>query len=53
MELVLTCKQCGHEEAGDTERALMTKIRMWNHLSHAHPALTDAFKQAVEEHASA
>jgi len=47
MELILTCRQCGHREAGNTERALMTKIRMWNHLNHAHPALTDAFKQTV------
>lgn len=52
MELVLTCRQCGHTEVGDTERVLMTKIRMWNHLNRAHPEQTDAFKQAVEEHSS-
>lgn len=49
MELVLTCRQCGHQEAGDSDRMLMTKIRMWNHLNREHPALTDAFSQAVEE----
>lgn len=51
MELVLTCKQCGYEEHGETERLLMAKIRMWNHLNRAHPDLTDAFKQTVDEHA--
>ena len=55
MELILTCRQCGHREAGNTERALMTKIRMWNHLTHAHPTQTEVFnfKQRVEEHSSA
>ena len=49
MELVLICKQCGHEERGETERLLMAKIKMWNHLNREHPELTDAFKEAVEE----
>lgn len=49
MELVLTCKQCGHEEVGETERLLMAKIRMWNHLNKAHPALTDSFRGTVDE----
>ncbi len=53
MELVLTCKQCGHEELGETERALMAKIRMWNHLNRRHPELTDSFKEAVEAEALA
>ncbi len=49
MELILTCKECGHEELGQTERLLMAKVRMWNHLNRAHPQLTDAFKSAVTE----
>ncbi len=49
MELILICKQCGHEEVGETERLLMAKIKMWNHLNRRHPDLTDAFKQAVAE----
>ncbi len=49
MELILICKQCGHEEVGQTERVLMTKIKMWNHLNKVHPELTDAFKEAVED----
>lgn len=49
MELVLTCKQCGHEEKGHTERLLMAKIRMWNHLNRVHPELTEAFTRAVEQ----
>lgn len=50
MELILLCKQCGHEEVGQTERVLMTKIRMWNHLNREHPELTEAFTSAVESH---
>jgi hypothetical protein len=52
MELILTCKQCGHEERGESERALMTKVRMWNHLNREHPALTDSFKETVAETAT-
>jgi len=52
MELILTCKQCGHREVGTADRALMSKVRMWNHLTHAHPTQTEVFnfKQRVEEH---
>ena len=50
MELILTCKQCGHREIGGADRALMAKVRMWNHLTHAHSAHANAFKQSVEEH---
>lgn len=49
MEVILTCKGCGHQELGDTERLLMAKVRMWNHLNRVHPQMTDAFKSAVEE----
>ena len=54
MELILMCKQCGHEEIGETERALMTKIRMWNHLNREHPELSEAFdfKEITEEQVS-
>ncbi len=49
MELVLICKQCGHEEHGQTERLLMAKIRMWNHLNKAHPEMTEPFSRSVTE----
>jgi hypothetical protein len=49
MELVLICKQCGFEEQGQSERLLMAKIRMWNHLNREHPELTDAFSRTVDE----
>lgn len=51
MELILICKQCGHEEIGETERTLMTKIRMWNHLNREHPELAETFnfKEVIEE----
>lgn len=49
MDIVLTCKQCGWQETGQTERLLMAKIRMWNHLNRAHPEDVEAFSRAVEE----
>jgi hypothetical protein len=36
MELVLTCRECGHREAGDSRNGLMSRIKMWNHVSRAH-----------------
>lgn len=53
MELVLICKECGHEEAGESERILMAKVRMWNHLNRVHPEMTEAFKTAVREETAA
>lgn len=38
MQLLLTCSECGHQEWGSSERALMNKIKIWNHASKAHPA---------------
>lgn len=49
MEVLLTCKECGHEELGQSERLLMAKVRMWNHLNRVHPQVTDAFKRVVSE----
>lgn len=51
MEMLLTCKQCRHEEHGDSNRALMAKVRMQNHLNRAHEREVEPFKYAVEEHA--
>jgi len=51
-EIVLTCAECGHEEVDGEHKMLMLKVRMYNHINQAHPALADRFKEVVEEHAS-
>lgn len=43
--VVITCKACGHRELDSQAKELMAKIRMWNHIHHAHPALVDEFRQ--------
>ncbi len=49
MEMVLVCKQCGYEERGSSERALMTKIRMLNHLNRKHPGVVEPFTASVAQ----
>ena len=51
MELILTCKECGHQEQGFISRALMVKIRMHNHLEKAHPfvAMAESFADTINE----
>lgn len=49
MELVLICHACGHEEVGTDERALMLKIKMYNHVNREHPHLVEQFKEFVND----
>lgn len=51
-EIILTCQECGHEETGAEHKLLMLKVRMYNHINHAHPVLAERFKEVVEEHSS-
>lgn len=51
-EIILTCQECGREEVGPERRLLMLKVRMYNHINHAHPSLAERFKEVVEEHES-
>ena len=37
MKTILTCRECGHQENGDTERQLMNRIKIWNHVARVHP----------------
>lgn len=39
MKVILTCRECGHRERGQSEHQLMNRIKMWNHLERAHPEL--------------
>ena len=36
MKVILTCRECGYRERGDSQHQLMNRIKMWNHLEHAH-----------------
>jgi hypothetical protein len=40
MEVLLTCRECGHQEWGQAEKEFMNKIKMWNHVRRAHPYLS-------------
>jgi hypothetical protein len=41
MKVLLTCTECTYQETGSSERTLMNKIIMWNHVKKAHPYLAD------------
>ena len=51
-EIILTCQECGHEETDSEHKLLMLKVRMYNHINHAHPVLAERFKEVVEEHST-
>ena len=36
MKTIITCRECGHQENGDTERQLMNRIKIWNHVARVH-----------------
>lgn len=39
MTVILTCRQCGYRDRGTSEGTLMNRIKMWNHVQHAHQSL--------------
>ena len=51
-EIILTCQECGHEEIDSSNKLLMLKVRMYNHINHVHPMLAERFKEVVEEHST-
>ena len=36
MKVLLSCTECDYEEWGSTDKQLMNKIVMWNHVKKAH-----------------
>lgn len=36
MNIILSCSACGFEAVGSSEKELMNKIVMWNHVKRAH-----------------
>lgn len=36
MKTILTCRECGYQDNGNSEKQLMNRIKMWNHVARAH-----------------
>lgn len=36
MQVLISCTECDYEEWGSTDKQLMNKIVMWNHVKKAH-----------------
>ena len=49
MKVLLSCTECDYEEWSSTEKELMNKIIIWNHVSREHPA-TAAHIMRVYQH---
>ncbi len=37
MQVVLSCTECDYQEVGHTDKELMNKIIIWNHVKKDHP----------------
>ena len=49
MDIILTCRECGHVEQDGDARTLMVKVRMLNHLNHEHQDTVESFREAIAE----
>lgn len=41
MKIILSCTECPYREVGSSEKSLMNKIIMWNHVKRAHSAMAE------------
>ncbi len=41
MKIILSCTECGYQDWGATQKPLMNKIIMWNHVKKAHAAIAE------------
>lgn len=41
MNILLTCSECEYNEKGRSEKELINKIIMWNHVKKVHPRTAD------------
>lgn len=41
MKITLLCTECHYKEAGSSEKPLMNKIIMWNHVKRAHAGVAE------------
>ena len=47
MKIALICTECEYREGGSSEKTLMNKIIMWNHVKKHHPHLAE---RVMREH---
>ncbi len=41
MHIVLTCSECDFSESSHSEKELMNKVIMWNHVKKAHASTAE------------
>jgi hypothetical protein len=41
MQVLLSCTECDYKEHGHTEKELMNKIIIWNHIKKEHPSTAE------------
>jgi hypothetical protein len=41
MKVLLSCTECSYEEWSSSEKELMNKIIVWNHVTREHPATAE------------
>lgn len=41
MQVLLSCTECEFQESGHSDKELMNKIIIWNHVKKEHPATAD------------
>ena len=41
MKIALICTECEYREGGSSEKTLMNKIIMWNHIQKFHPHVAE------------
>ena len=48
MTILLVCTECAYRESSSSEKKLMNKIIMWNHVKKAHPRTAERIMRIYE-----
>ena len=48
MKVLLSCIVCDHTEWGNSEKELLNKIIMWNHVKKAHASTAERIMNAYQ-----
>ena len=48
MKVLLTCIVCDHEEWGNSDKELLNKIIMWNHVKKAHASTAERIMRTYQ-----
>jgi predicted small metal-binding protein len=48
MQVLLSCTECQYEEWGSTDKELMNKIIIWNHVKKEHPATAERIMRVYQ-----